>query len=60
MEARNVKKSSTSSVQYLLYIISFDEEIATLRKNFISKNNFPHWVIKQILTQVEKQKKETT
>ena len=52
METRNVKKSSTSSVQYLLYRISFEEGI---EKIFISKNNYPLWVIKQILTQVEKQ-----
>ena len=55
METRNIKKSSTSSVQYLLYRISFQEGIATPRKIFISKNNYPRWVIKQILTQTEKQ-----
>ena len=34
METRNVKKSSTSSLQYLLYKVSFEEGIATPRKNF--------------------------
>ena len=34
METRNVKKSSTLSVQYLLYRICFEEGIATPRKNF--------------------------
>ena len=33
METRNVKKPSTSSLQYLLYKISFEEGIATPRKN---------------------------
>ena len=44
METGNVKKSSTSSVQYLLYRISFEEGIATPRKIFFSKNNYPCWL----------------
>ena len=55
MEKGNVKKFSISSVQYLLYRISFEEGIATPRKMFIHENNYPRWIIKQILTQVEKQ-----
>ena len=31
------------------------KELLHPEKNFISKNNYPRWVIKQILTQVEKQ-----
>ena len=39
------------STEYLL-----KKELLLLeKKNFISKNNYPRWVIKQILTQVEKQ-----
>ena len=34
METRNVKKPSSSSLQYLLYKISFEEGIATPRKKF--------------------------
>ena len=38
------------STEYLL-----KKELLHLEKIFISKNNYPRWVIKQILTQVEKQ-----
>ena len=31
------------------------KELLHLEKILISKNNYPRWVIKQILTQVEKQ-----
>ena len=31
------------------------KELRHLEKTFISKNNYPRWVIKKILTQVEKQ-----
>ena len=31
------------------------KELLHLEKKFISNNNYPRWVIKQILTQVEKQ-----
>ena len=55
MEKGNVIKFSISSVQYLLYRTSFEEGIATHRKMFIYENNYPRWIIKQILTQVEKQ-----
>ena len=43
------------STEYLLRI-----ELLHLEKIFIDKNNYPCWVIKQILTQVENNKKEIT
>ena len=54
METGNIGKFSISSIQYLLYRISFEEGIVTRRKNDY-KNHYPRWVIKQILTQMEKQ-----
>ena len=33
------------------------KELLLLQRMFICKNNYPNWVIKQILTQVEKQQK---
>ena len=36
------------------------KELLHLEKNFISKNNYPRWVIKQILTQVEKQQERNS
>ena len=55
MEARNVEKLSISSVQYLLYGISFKEELLHPEKMFTYKNNYPRWIIKQMLIQTEKQ-----
>ena len=60
MEMRNIKKFrcrayNTSSTEYLLR-----KELLHLEKMFIDKNNYPCWVIKQILTQVENNKKEIT
>ena len=57
METRNVEKFSILSVQYLLYRIYVEEGIVTPRKNVYYKNNYPLCAIKQILTQVEKQKR---
>ena len=55
METRKVKNLvhrayNICSTEYLL-----KKELLHLEKIFISKNNYPRWVIKQILTQVEKQ-----
>ena len=43
------------SAKYLL-----KKELLNLEKNFISKNNYSRWVIKQILTQVEKQQERNS
>ena len=58
METRNVKKSSSSSVQYLLYR-NLKKELLHLENFFIFRNNYPRWVIKQILTEVEKQQERS-
>ena len=60
METRNVKNLvhrayNICSTEYLL-----KKELLHLEKIFISKNNYPRWVIKQILTQVEKQQERNS
>ena len=55
METRKTERFSISSVQYLLCRISFEEGIVTPKKMVTYKSNYPRWVIKQILIQVEKQ-----
>lgn len=55
MEARNIERLSISSVQYLLYRMSFREELLHPEKIFTYKNNYSRWIIKQMLIQMEKQ-----
>ena len=46
-------------MQYLLHRISFEEVIVTPSKKGYLKNSYCHWVIRQILTQVEKQQEKS-